>query len=141
MARPRRTVRKQPRVAQPDWASSGYCPACGKKIYSSKKAAKNASRVHHPYDNMSPYQCRSTSPLRRDPAPWHFGHLDEEVKLGELARTDRYDNGVLVNENKECTHRSKTGLKCSLQPNHEPQPHLAQTISGDWVNMNEPEAK
>lgn len=139
MARPRRTQRKQPKLNQPDWASTGICPACHKKIYPSKKAARNAARVHHPYDQLSPYQCRSSSPLKPDPAPWHIGHLDEEIITGEVTRTEKYDDGLFVKEDKECTYMNQAGLKCSLNEGHKPQPHLAQTISGDWVNMEERE--
>lgn len=136
MTRPRRAMPKQPKVAQPVWASSGVCPACEKRIYTSKKAARQAARVHHPHDNLSAYQCRSTSDRRPTPAPWHIGHLVEEIKTGDLARDDRYEHGILASDGVECNYFDKSGLKCSLGPGHNPAPHLAQTISGEWINID-----
>jgi hypothetical protein len=139
MSRPRRTIPKLPRVEKPVWTSNAACPACGKKIYKTKKAARRAAKIHHPHVSLSTYQCRSKSPLRPDPAPWHYGHLDEEIKHGNLDRNDRYEWGQLVPDDEECTFRGKSGLKCSLSPTHDPKPHLAQTMSGDWINISSEE--
>lgn len=127
----------------PDWADLGLCPACGKKIYPTKKAAKIAARVKHPGDrNLVPYPCRSQSPKRPTPAPWHFGHLADEVKKGPLSRADRYEAppGPL-RVPALCAYADTgdmgTGLRCSLEPDHVGRtPHLALTASGEWVNID-----
>lgn len=127
----------------PDWADLGLCPACGKKIYPSKKAAKAAARAKHPGDRqLVPYPCRSKSPKRPTPPPWHFGHLADEVKRGPLSRAERYEAppGPLRAPSL-CAYADSgamgTGLRCSLEPDHVGRtPHLALTASGEWVNID-----
>ncbi len=106
MGKPRRAQPSKFRVelTNPEWVAVGICPVptCRKKMYRSKKAAKSAARVHHPNDKMSPYQCRSTSELRPNPAPWHLGHLMEEIKRGD---SDRY--AVYVNHEKPKIRETK----------------------------------
>lgn len=94
MPKPRRAQPSKFRVdfTDPAWSDLGPCPACKKKIYRSKKAAKNAARAKHPNDKMSPYQCRSKSALRPNPAPWHLGHLMDEIKRGDSDRYSLYVN-------------------------------------------------
>lgn len=92
MTKPRRAQPSKYKADRttPDWTDLGSCPACKKRIYRSKKAAKNAAKAHHPNDKMSPYQCRSKSALRPNPAPWHLGHLMQEIKRGDSDRHALY---------------------------------------------------
>lgn len=77
----------------PDWANLTRCPACGKKSYATRKAAKNAAKVHHQDAHMSVYRCRSNNPKRPNPAPWHYGHLDEAVISGKMSKDEVYVQG------------------------------------------------
>lgn len=95
MGKRRHTARRVD-TASPDWANLTRCPACGKKSFATKRAAKLASKVHHRSEHMSVYQCRSTRPERPTPAPWHYGHLDDSVISGELDRAQVYDEGRRV---------------------------------------------
>lgn len=137
MSKPRRHRVRRVDFGSPEWSSVSDCPACGKKVYKSRKDARNAARIKHPNDRMSVYQCRSTSPKRPDPAPWHFGHLNEAIKAGKQDRTARYDQGqTTLPTRNECKFvDSETGLKCSLEPHSPEQPHLALTIGNEWVNI------
>lgn len=94
MGRPRREQPRNNDNGARSWDSLTVCPACGKKTYPSKKAAKSAAKKLYPDDHLSAYQCRSTKEVRPTPAPWHFGHLDERIVTGKMGRRDAYDPTV-----------------------------------------------
>jgi hypothetical protein len=91
VSRPRRHQARHQEYSSPDWQAVGRCPACGKKCYTSKKAAKQAAKVHHSDDHLSPYQCRSDKASKPNPAPWHLGHLDGRIMTGEVTRVQVYE--------------------------------------------------
>lgn len=91
MGKPRRDQARHTDTGVNKWSSLTVCPACGKRTYPDRKAAKAASKALYPEDHLSPYRCRSTKDVRPTPAPWHVGHLDERIMTGELDRRDAYD--------------------------------------------------
>jgi ribosomal protein L32 len=91
MSKPRREQARHEDSGVVKWASLTVCPACGKKTYPNKKAAKLAAKNLYPDDHLSAYRCRSTKDVRPTPAPWHVGHLDERIMTGQMDRRDAYD--------------------------------------------------
>ncbi len=62
-----------------DWV---WCDTCGKRLYGSKKVAKQAVRIV-PGQRMNAYECPA--------APgYHIGHLPAVVRRGETSRADYY---------------------------------------------------
>lgn len=55
----------------------GHCSLCGKRCFSTKRWAKNAAKTAHPGDHFNAYKCGTY---------WHYGHLPQRVKLGDLPR-------------------------------------------------------
>lgn len=55
------------------------CTACGKQGFTSRKNAKNASRVIHPGKQLRAYQCPESE-------WWHLGHLPVMVVAGRMER-------------------------------------------------------
>lgn len=91
MSKPRREQARHDSKGARKWDSLTVCPACQKKTYPNKKAAKLAAKNLYPDDHLSAYQCRSTKDVRPTPAPWHIGHLDERIMTGEMDRRAAYD--------------------------------------------------
>lgn len=50
--------------------SFGKCEGCGKDCYRSRKAARTASKKHHPGDHMRAYECLDAPEV----GCWHYGH-------------------------------------------------------------------
>lgn len=125
----RRHKYKKNSFATPDWASAGVC-SCGKKVYRSKKDARNAARIKHPDDQLSVYQCMSNVS-----GPWHIGHLADEIKTGLETRKSRYRDLTPIDR---CVYLDvntpSTGFRCSLEEEHL-GPHLALNGLGEWVNI------
>lgn len=46
----------------------GVCRDCGKRIYTTRKAAREAHKTAHPAAHLRPYRCPSGN-------GWHYGHL------------------------------------------------------------------
>lgn len=58
----------------------GICGSCGKRGYSTRKAARRAARRLFPEHRMSAYQCHDGG------TSWHFGHQPAALKRGAIDR-------------------------------------------------------
>lgn len=58
---------------------TGSCPDCGKRSFTTRKAAKKAARRIGDGDHMSAYRCGGY---------WHIGHLPTAIIRGHLTRTN-----------------------------------------------------
>lgn len=56
-------------------------PGCGKRAYTSKRAARHQRRVVEPAATMNVYECQ-------DSGYYHFGHVPSAVRSGEVSRDD-----------------------------------------------------
>ncbi|SDP61010.1 hypothetical protein SAMN04487905_10639 [Actinopolyspora xinjiangensis] len=54
-------------------SSFEQCPACGKKVYNSRRSARQAAKAHHPGKHLNAYRCPRS--LEWDSTRWHVGHL------------------------------------------------------------------
>ncbi|MFF4026983.1 hypothetical protein ACFYY5_29445 [Nocardia elegans] len=67
----------------------GYCQACRKTLYTSRKAARLIVRRRFPGEQIQAYRCPHVDNA------WHAGHTAPEVASGEIAKDLFYGpNGV-----------------------------------------------
>lgn len=59
----------------------GTCGWCGKRGFSTRKAARQAARRLFPEARMSAYRCHHGG------TSWHFGHQPAALRHGEIDRT------------------------------------------------------
>lgn len=62
----------------------GYCEQHGKRLYSSRKAAKTAIRQHQQPAGMREYRCDMVDGM------WHCGHLPPAVMEGRRTARQVY---------------------------------------------------
>lgn len=60
------------RPRPPADSSHQRCPACGKRVYPTRAAAKRARKALFPHDRMDAYRCPQPAPWEAD--RWHLGH-------------------------------------------------------------------
>lgn len=63
------------------------CPVHQKKSYLSRREARQAARRLYPEERMNAYPCKA------DDRYWHFGHLPDALRQGEIDR-DIYREGL-----------------------------------------------
>src|SRR5699024_5815486 len=59
------------------------CWECGKVQYTTRSAAKKASK-RYPQDKMAVYRCPKGTGM------WHIGHMSQQIKWGYETRLERY---------------------------------------------------
>ncbi len=130
MARPRRKQKRPEPSHTPAWRGNERCIGCGKRCYETKAAARTASRIKHPDDHMSVYQCRSEHPELPNPAPWHMGHLADEIREGSLSREAVYDRNkrLLTGDTERCDVEG-----CKREESEHAGPCLTKDERGDWM--------
>ncbi|WP_017972506.1 hypothetical protein [Actinopolyspora halophila] len=55
-------------------SSFEYCPACGKKVYNSRSAARKFAKKRHRGKRLTAYRCPTSLPWRS--TRWHLGHVN-----------------------------------------------------------------
>lgn len=55
-------------------------PACGKRPYPTRAAAKHAAHRLHPNEHLRAYRCETCTNTWRE--VWHFGHLPLHIRHG-----------------------------------------------------------
>lgn len=65
-----------------DAPTIGYCGACKKQAYRSRKDARIAGRRRFPSDHVQAYQCPRIN------GAWHIGHLPVEVRNGQYTKDE-----------------------------------------------------
>jgi hypothetical protein len=65
----------------------GFCEPCGKRLYTSRKLAKQAAD-RRPAERLREYRC----PVQ--PGFFHIGHLPQRVRTGDVTAAEHYDSGA-----------------------------------------------
>lgn len=69
-----------PRKLNTPVASTGTCGLCGKRVFASRKEAKQFAKKNMPSDPPRPYRCDGRHEY------WHLGHLPDAVLAGDRSR-------------------------------------------------------
>lgn len=72
------------------WVKIGWCDACDKCIYLSRKTARLAARRFAVANRPRAYRCPTADDW------WHIGHLPDDVRHGELDRPQYLRNKGLA---------------------------------------------